>query len=76
MKDDELYAKAIDEDDDELEFRLYPIGENEFGRKGGMIRLTVGKDTLHGICRLPEALLYFRLGPKRMRVETFFLCLA
>ena len=44
MKDDELYAKAIDEDDDELEFRLYPIGENEFGRKGGMIRLTFGKD--------------------------------
>ena len=44
MKDGELYAKAIDEDDDELEFRLYPIGENEFGRKGGMIRLTFGKD--------------------------------
>lgn len=44
MKDDELYAKAIDEDGDELEFRLYPIGENEFGRKGGMIRLIFGKD--------------------------------
>ena len=40
MKDGELYAKAVDEDDDELEFRLYPIGENEFGRKGGMLRLT------------------------------------
>ena len=39
MKDGELYAKAID-DDDELEFRLYPIGQNEFGRKEGMIRLT------------------------------------
>ncbi|MBQ1378347.1 MAG: beta-lactamase family protein [Lachnospiraceae bacterium] len=40
LKDGELYAKAIDEDGDELEFRLYPIGENEFGRKGGMLRLT------------------------------------
>ena len=39
-----MSAQAIDEDDDELEFRLYPIGENEFGRKGGMIRLTFGKD--------------------------------
>ena len=39
MKDGELYAKAVD-DDDELEFRLYPIGQNEFGRKEGMIRLT------------------------------------
>ena len=31
---------AIDEDGDELEFRLYPIGENEFGRKGGMLKLS------------------------------------
>ena len=39
MKDGELYAKAVDEDGDALEFRLYPIGEGEFGRKCGMIRL-------------------------------------
>ena len=45
MKDGKLYAKAID-DDDELEFRLYPIGENEFGRKGGMIRLTFDEGCL------------------------------
>ena len=42
MKDGELHAKAIDEDGDEMRFRLYPIGENEFGRKGGMLRLTFG----------------------------------
>ena len=40
LRNDELYAKAIDEDGDEIEFMLYPIGENEFGRKGGMIKLT------------------------------------
>ena len=41
MQDGELYAKAIN-DGDEMEFRLYPIGENKFGRKGGMIELTFG----------------------------------
>ena len=44
MKDGELFVKIIDEeDDDEFECRLYPIGENEFGRKGGMIKLTFGE---------------------------------
>ena len=42
LKDGDLYAKAIDEDGDETEFRLYPIGEDEFGRKGGMLKLTFG----------------------------------
>ena len=42
MKDGELYANAIDDEGDELSFRLYPIGENEFGRKRGMLRLTFG----------------------------------
>ena len=42
MKDGELHAKAIDEDGDAMSFRLYPIGENEFGRKGGMLKLTFG----------------------------------
>ncbi|MBR0353953.1 MAG: hypothetical protein IJK35_01125, partial [Oscillospiraceae bacterium] len=41
-KDGELWAKAIDDDGDPLEFRLYPIGQNEFGRKGGMLKLTFG----------------------------------
>ena len=41
-KDGDLWARAIDDDGDPLEFRLYPIGENEFGRKGGMLRLTFG----------------------------------
>jgi hypothetical protein len=42
MKDGELYANAIDDEGDELTFRLYPLGENEFGRKGGMFKLTFG----------------------------------
>ena len=42
MKDDDLHAKAIDEDGDEMEFMLYPIGEDKFGRKGGMLRLAFG----------------------------------
>ena len=42
MKDGELHAKAIDEDGDDMTFRLYPIGENEFGRKGGMLKLHFG----------------------------------
>ncbi len=46
LKDGELYAKAIDEDGDEMTFRLYPIGENEFGRKGGMLKLTFGDGCL------------------------------
>ncbi len=39
LKDGELHANTIDEDGDEMTFRLYPIGENEFGRKGGMLDL-------------------------------------
>ncbi len=42
MQDGELYARAIDEDGDERTFRLYPIGEDEFGRKGGMLALKFG----------------------------------
>ena len=42
MKDGNLHAKAIDDDGDELAFRLYPIGEDEFGRKGGMLDLKFG----------------------------------
>ena len=46
MQDGELYAKALDEDGDEMKFRLYPIGENEFGRKGGMLKLRFGDGCL------------------------------
>ena len=42
MQDGDLHAKAIEDDRDELEFRLYPIGENEFGRRGGMPKVTFG----------------------------------
>ncbi|MBQ2110638.1 MAG: serine hydrolase, partial [Clostridia bacterium] len=50
MQDGELYAKAID-DGDECTFRLYPIGEDEFGRKGGMLKLKFGDGCLmHNDC--------------------------
>jgi CubicO group peptidase (beta-lactamase class C family) len=44
MQDGELYAKALDDDGDELKFRLYPLGENEFGRKLGMVKIAFGED--------------------------------
>ena len=46
LQDGDLWAKAIDEDGDELQFKLYPIGEDEFGRKGGMLKLTFGEGCL------------------------------
>ena len=46
MKDGELYAKAIDDEGDDLEFRLYPIGEDKFGRKGGMLEILFGDGCL------------------------------
>lgn len=46
MKDGSLYAKAIDDEGDALEFMLYPIGENEFGRKAGMLDLKFGDGCL------------------------------
>ena len=46
MEDGELHARSIDEDGDEMRFRLYPIGENEFGRKGGLLKLTFGDGCL------------------------------
>ena len=46
MKDGELYANAIDDDGDSLTFRLYPIGDNEFGRKGGMLDLKFGENLI------------------------------
>ena len=50
-KDGELWAKAIIDDDDydeqgEFSFRLYPIGENEFGRKGGFLKVEFGDGCL------------------------------
>ena len=42
MHGGELFARAFGEDGDKMEFRLYPIGDNKFGRKGGMLVLTFG----------------------------------
>ena len=46
MKDGELHVNAIDEDGDEMTFRLYPLGENEFGRKGGLVKIVFGENCL------------------------------
>ena len=51
MQDGELWAKAILSGEDygdqgEVSFRLYPIGENEFGRKRGMLKLRFGEGCL------------------------------
>ncbi len=46
LQDGDLYAKSIDEDGDEMKFKLYPIGEDEFGRKGGMLKLKFGDGCL------------------------------
>ena len=46
IKDGELYANAIDDEGSNLSFRLYSIGENEFGRKRGMLKLRFGEGCL------------------------------
>ena len=46
LKDGELWAYAVDDEGDSLSFRLYPIGENTFGRKRGMLRLSFGENCL------------------------------
>ena len=53
MQDGELYAKCLDDDGDEMKFRLYPLAENEFGRKGGMVKIIFGDGclTVDGITR-------------------------
>ena len=51
MQEGELWAKAILRGEDynnlgEVSFRLYPLGENEFGRKRGMLKLQFGDGCL------------------------------
>ena len=46
LRDGDLFARVIDDDGDEHEYRLYPIGEDEFGRKGGMVRIRFGENCL------------------------------
>ncbi|MCR4792228.1 MAG: beta-lactamase family protein [Lachnospiraceae bacterium] len=40
MKDDLLYARTMDEDEEGPVIRLYPIGENEFGIKNGWVTIS------------------------------------
>ena len=42
MKDGDLWVNVLDDDGDRYSYRLYPIGEDEFGRKGGMVKLKFG----------------------------------
>ena len=40
MKDGDLWAKVVYDEDDVMDCQLYQIGENEFGRKHGMVKIT------------------------------------
>ena len=46
LREGELWARAVWDEDDVLECQLYPIGENEFGRKGGMVKIAFGDNSL------------------------------
>ena len=43
-KEGDLWAKAVDDEGDPLEFKLYPLGEDVFGRKGGMLKVKFGEN--------------------------------
>ena len=46
MKDGNLWAKVVYDEDDVMDCQLYQIGENEFGRKHGMVGITFGDGEL------------------------------
>ena len=46
MKDGDLYGIQTGRDGGDLTFRLYPIGENRFGRAGGTVEITFGDGCL------------------------------
>ena len=46
LREGELWARAVWDEDDVLECQLYPIGENKFGRKGGMVKIAFGDNSL------------------------------
>ena len=46
LRDGELWARVVWDEDDVLECQLYPIGENEFGRKEGMVKIVFGDNSL------------------------------
>ena len=46
LRDGELYAHVVWDEDDVLDCRLYPLGENQFGRKGGMVSIEFGDGCL------------------------------
>ena len=45
MQDGKLYAKILGEEG-EYTSRLYPIGKNTFGRKGGLAKIEFGENCL------------------------------
>ena len=46
MKDGDLYADAINDEGDQIQFRLYPTDENTFARKGGFVQITFDGDSI------------------------------
>ncbi len=46
LKDGDLYARVAYREDEIEDCRLYPIGENTFGRKDGTVQITFGDSCL------------------------------
>ena len=46
LKGGELYANAVSKEYGKMAFRLYPIGEDSFGRKSGYLKLTFGENCI------------------------------
>ena len=45
LQDGDLYAKILGEEGESTS-RLYPIGKNTFGRKGGLAKIVFGENCL------------------------------
>ena len=46
MQNGKLYARWMDAEGGEFTARLYPVGKKSYGRRGGLEKLTFGKDCL------------------------------
>ena len=46
MRDGKLYAKLVGGDGEDVTYRLYPIGEKTFGRRGGFAKIVFGENCL------------------------------
>lgn len=57
-KDGDLWVKAINDNGSSMEFKIYPIGENEFSWKRGLLKMSFSDGfykTEDQICKKREA---------------------